>query len=533
VHDSIRSRAFLARRGARIALWILVVLGTLAAWAPFLANDRPYVLVAADHGALERARSELVPLADSMAAAMRAADAGEGPGRERARSLAESESRALAQRIALLEPATGAAALADLRAALAAGRAAESAGRETREFRAAELAAAARQVRDAHASGRLVARSTRSYPLFASLSAVDVFVALLPLATIGAWFARRRFGFVRAALAGTALSATIAVLVAAFGPERVFAAPGALKTAVARGTIDVEVAHFAPIPFGYAETNLAEAWRPPTWLAASRVDADGRYVSGARASAPTAGRLEARHGEPAIDAPLRHLLGTDALGRDVLARTLWGGRISLGIGLAAALLLSAIGTLLGAAAGYLGGFVDGVVSRTIEIVLCFPAFFLVLCAVAWTDPDVVPVPFAIVLVIAAVGWTSTARLVRAEALRVAASDHVTAARALGLHPARVLVRHVLPNSIGPALIAFGFAAGGAIGVESSLAFLGLGAQIPVPSWGGLVGEARGADQAWAWIAPGALVFLAVLAWVLVAESAREALDPRAVGESSP
>lgn len=519
--ESVRTRAFLARRGARIGLLILAVLATLSAWAPFLANDRPYVLVASDSGAFERARQEIVPLAESLARVLRDAESARTAS---GRLAVEREADALDSRVAVLESHMGADALRELREELAAARAARASAVDP-------LVLAARAVREAAASWPVDARPERSYPLFASLSAVDVLVALLPLSAAAAWAMRRRLGSRRALLVALAPALALSALVAIVGMTPAFAAPGALKSAVARGTLRVESARFPPIPFGFAETNLAEAWRPPTWLASSRVDADGRRA--AITTGPPAQRIEARFGEPAVDARTRHVLGTDALGRDVAARVLWGGRISLGVGLCAALLLSAIGTLLGAAAGFLGGFVDTVVSRTIEIVLCFPAFFLVLCAVAWTDPDVVPVPFAIVLVIAAVGWTSTARLVRAEALRVAAADHVMAARALGLHPAQVLARHVLPNSIGPALIAFGFAAGGAIGVESSLAFLGLGAQIPVPSWGGLVGEARGADQAWAWIAPGVLVFLAVLAWVLVAEAAREALDPRAAGESSP
>jgi peptide/nickel transport system permease protein len=517
-----RWRRFLARRSARVGLWILAILATSAAWAPFLANDRPYVLVSSDHGALERARGEIVPLAESFAQRARVAEEAGAKGRERALRAVTAEARALEMRLDVLEPAIGAASLAELRRAIADDRPA-----------GVDPVAAARGVRDALAGRTLSAPRTRTFPLFASLDAADALFALLPGVALAACavkkLSRKPRSGRRAAAFATAVAVSIAALVHVLGNAAPFTAPGALKSAVASGSIVAESAVFPPIPFGFAETNLGEAWRPPTWLAAARMDEDGRYREGQRASSPSAGRPAQRFGEPALDAPWRHVLGTDALGRDVAARVLWGGRISLAIGFAAALLLSLLGVLLGSAAGYWGGFVDALISRTIEVVLCFPAFFLVLCAVAWTDPDVVPVPFAIVLVIAAVNWTSTARLVRAEALRVVASDYVTAARAQGLHPARIVVRHVLPNSIGPALIAFGFAAGGAIGVESSLAFLGLGARLPVPSWGALVGEARGADQAWAWIAPGILVFLAVLAWVLVAEAAREALDARAVG----
>ncbi len=514
-----RAARFLAQRGACVGAWILAFLGTLAAWAPFLANDRPYVLVATDHGEIDRARRELVPLAESLARAVHALDA-DGSASARSprvlRDAVDRELRALEQRIGVLDAADGVAATARLRGAL---RELQARVDERVAITAATVADAlvedTRSVRDELAADPARGAQRRSFPLFAALDAVDVFVALLPIAALVAWMVRRRFGALRAVIAAAACALALAGVVRlASGPSPTHA-PSHLKAAVARGTVEVRGVFFPPIPYGFAETNLAEVWCPPTWL--------GEHAQSA---------IAARFGEPSVDSPWRHLLGTDALGRDVAARVLWGGRVSLAIGLAAALLLSVIGTLLGAAAGFAGGRVDASISRVIEVVLCFPAFFLVLCAIAWSDPDVVPVPIAIVLVIAAVGWTTTARLVRAEALRVAQSEHVMAARALGLHPLRVLLRHVLPNSIGPALIAFGFAAGGAISVESSLAFLGLGAQVPIPSWGGLVGEARGADQAWAWITPGFCVFLAVFAWVLVAEAVREALDPRAVPEGT-
>jgi peptide/nickel transport system permease protein len=533
---------FLAQRGARFGLGILVVLATLAAWAPFLANDKPYVLVAADHRAAERARTELVPLSLSCADALASARSAD----------AAADARALGERLAALEEAGAADLAAPVRAALArASRAAADSAADA----AAGLVAAARAARAALEGRPLAPPLRRTYPLFASLDALDILAALAPIAGLFAWRSARRAGLVRALAVGAAPLVLVAALAGLGRDAPALAAQGALKEAAARGTLRVESALFPPIPFGPAETNLAEAWRAPTWLpAGQRGFSDGAPVDGAssggassdgasgdaRAAAraapadaqpaaqPTA-QTAAKPYEPAFDAATRHLLGTDAVGRDVAARVLWGGRRSLAVATSAALLLFFVGALLGAAAGAWGGLVDAAVLRVVEVVLCFPAFFLVLCAVAWADSSVVPVQLAVALVIAAVGWTTTARLVRAEALRVAASGHVLAARALGLSPLVVLVRHVLPNAIGPGLVAFGFAAGGAIGVESSLAFLGLGADVAVPTWGALVGAARGADQAWAWIPPGLCVFLAVLAWVLVAEAARAAVDPRGGG----
>ncbi len=504
-------RRFFAQRRARAGLWILGILTVLAAWAPFLANDKPFLLVAADHGAAERARMELVPLAESCAHWFRDSATDQRQ--------AERELAALRERVDRLALAAGPERFVWLRSAIDGLRPNDPASADA-------VVAAARAARIELEGVTLAPRVERTFPLFAALGPFDVALVLLPLTALAGWLFRRRLRFSVAWAVALVPPLVAALLVAIFAPAPQLQAPGAIKIDIARGKLQVERVMFAPIAMGYAETNLGEAWRPPTWTAHAALDVDGRYATGPRAGAIPAGKPEVRPGERALDHPARHLLGTDALGRDVLARILWGGRVSLAIGFAAALLLSLIGTLVGAAAGFLGGWVDAVLSRTIEVVLCFPAFFLVLCAIAWTDPDVVPVPVAVVLVIAAVGWTGTARLVRAEALRVASLEHVLAARALGLAPLRILLRHVLPNAMGPALVAFGFAAGGAIAVESSLAFLGLGVQVPVPSWGGLVGEARGMDHAWAWIAPGALVFLAVLAWILVAEAAREALEPR-------
>lgn len=507
-------RRFLAQRRARAGLWILAILTVLAAWAPFLANDKPFLLVAADRGAAERARMELVPLAESSAQHFRTGDDSE-PG-SRARELA-----ALRERAERLARAAGPDRVAPLARAIDELRVADDESADA-------LLAAARSVRIELEGVTLTPPVERTFPLFAALGPFDVAAALLPLSALAGWLLRRRVRASTAWAVALAPPLVAAALMALFVPAPPLLAPGAIKIDLARGKLQVERVLFAPIPMGYAETNLGEAWRPPTWTAPASMDAEGRYRTGPRVDALPAGRPDVRPGERALDNPMRHPLGTDALGRDIAARILWGGRVSLAIGFAAAALLTLIGTLVGAAAGFLGRRVDAVLSRTIEVVLCFPAFFLVLCAIAWTDPDVVPVPVAVVLVIAAVGWTGTARLVRAEALRVATLEHVLAARALGLAPLRILLRHVLPNAMGPALVAFGFAAGGAIAVESSLAFLGLGVQVPVPSWGGLVGEARGMDHAWAWIAPGALVSLAVLAWILVAEAAREALEPRSV-----
>jgi peptide/nickel transport system permease protein len=281
---------------------------------------------------------------------------------------------------------------------------------------------------------------------------------------------------------------------------------------------------------GFAETNLAEAVRPPTWLASSRLLPEGGYENARAGDArfsPLATAVHVPSAEPALNSWHRHLLGTDALGRDLLARMLWGARSSLLVGLASAVLLTLLGVALGLLAGWCGGLVDVAISRTIELVLCFPAFVLVLCVMFFVDPRSVPPLVSVAVVIGIVGWTGVARLVRAECLRLRELEFVAAARALGIGEARIVWRHVLPNAIGPAIIAFSFAIGSAILTESALSFLGFGVQAPVPSWGSLVSDTgSNPDHAWIWLFPGLCIFATVAGSNLLGEALRDALDPR-------
>jgi peptide/nickel transport system permease protein len=207
-------------------------------------------------------------------------------------------------------------------------------------------------------------------------------------------------------------------------------------------------------------------------------------------------------------------------------RLLWGARTSLSIGLLSALCLTLVGVAVGALAGWCGGRVDMLVSRVIEIVLCVPAFFLIVSVMAFTDPEVLPPLVAIVIVIALVSWTSVARLVRAEFLRLRELEFTVAARALGLSPARIVVRHLLPNALGPVLVAAAFAVASSTLTESALSFLGLGVGEPVPSWGALISGARSSGPWWLSVFPGACLFATVLAYNVLGDGIRDALDPR-------
>ncbi len=230
------------------------------------------------------------------------------------------------------------------------------------------------------------------------------------------------------------------------------------------------------------------------------------------------------------DPSASHWLGTDALGRDLAARVLHGGRISLGIGVLTSLLSLAIGVPLGALAGYRGGWTDSAVSRLIETVACVPSLLLAIALLAMSPallrgvPDVVRVA----LVLAFAGWIPVARYMRGEFLRLKSAVMVEAARASGATDLRIMVRHLLPAALAPVLVTASFAAAAAILVEAALSFLGLGVRPPQPTWGGLLSDAREQiDQGW-WLAvvPGLALYAAVLGFNLIGEGIRDLLDPR-------
>jgi len=218
-----------------------------------------------------------------------------------------------------------------------------------------------------------------------------------------------------------------------------------------------------------------------------------------------------------------HLLGTDGIGRDVLAGLVHGARISLSIGFVAAGIAIIIGVLLGAASGYFGGWVDITISRIIEIFLNFPTFFLIITIVAFMQSNI----FMVMAVIGITGWTGIARLTRGEVLRVRSMEYTTAANAMGFSNWRIIIRHVLPNSLAPVLVSASFFVAGAILTESALSFLGFGVPATIVTWGSVLNEARGATYAW-WLAvfPGFAIFLTVLSYNLIGEGLRDALDPR-------
>lgn len=218
----------------------------------------------------------------------------------------------------------------------------------------------------------------------------------------------------------------------------------------------------------------------------------------------------------------RHWLGTDDLGRDLAALVIWGARTSLAVGFASVAILLAFGIALGAAAGYCRGAVDRIVTRLIEIFQAFPALVLILAAVSFLEGGL----WVVILVIGCTRWAGAARLVRGEFLRLREADFVVAARMIGCSTPRVIVRHMLPNALGPVLVHAAFAVAAAVLVESSLAFLGLGDRGMV-SWGQVIDRGRQFVGAW-WVTvfPGVGLFLTVLVLRTLGEGLRTAAGPR-------
>ena len=225
----------------------------------------------------------------------------------------------------------------------------------------------------------------------------------------------------------------------------------------------------------------------------------------------------------ALTPPSRtHWLGTDMVGRDVWSRVVYGIRISLSVGLVSVGVSIAISLVLGTASGYYGGWVDMVIMRLTDIVMCFPSLIIIMTVVALVGPSI----YNIMIVIGVLGWTGLARLVRGQILSAREWEYVTAARCLGARNSRIMIVHVLPNVIAPLVVAATFGVAGAILAEASLSFLGYGVMPPTPSWGSMLNAARSLDMLrnvpWFWVPPGVMILVTVLAINFIGD----ALDPR-------
>jgi peptide/nickel transport system permease protein len=219
-----------------------------------------------------------------------------------------------------------------------------------------------------------------------------------------------------------------------------------------------------------------------------------------------------------------HLLGTDSFGRDILARIFYGGQVSLSIGMTAVAILMSIGILFGAISGYYGGITDSTIMRFVDVMLSIPNFFLLLAVVALFGPSLRNT----MLVIGLTSWMGTARLVRAQFLAERKKDYITGAHSIGASDARIIWRHLLPNTMAVIIVQATLWIAFAVILEASLSYLGLGAQPPTPSWGNMLREGRRyMREAW-WVTtfPGLFIFITAMCFNMVGDGLRDALDPR-------
>ncbi|MDF2628052.1 MAG: transporter permease [Symbiobacteriaceae bacterium] len=228
-----------------------------------------------------------------------------------------------------------------------------------------------------------------------------------------------------------------------------------------------------------------------------------------------------------VDTPTKeHWLGLDQVGRDVLSRVIYASRISLSVGVVAVGIYVVLGTVLGSLAGYYGGAVDIVLTRIADMFLSFPQIMLILVIVAMIGPSI----WNIMVVLGLLGWPPIFRIVRGQFLTLRELDFVQAGRGMGATDSRLIFRHILPNSMGPILVAATFGTAQAILTEAALSYLGLGVQPPAASWGNLLIQAQSTTvvekQPWLWVPPGLLIFISVLAINFVGDGLRDALDPR-------
>ncbi len=506
-------RQFRKRRLAVLAAGVIIFLVLLSIWAPFLAYDRPLYYSGVNRFEFREAARTLRELITRLP--IQTPGASLDPAQEQA---LPGTRKAIALQLGLLRmhlPAEKQAWLekwaGDVHAA------------ETAADGAARIRSLQRSLRTEMSAAESTLISRAASPVLAALSWADLFFLTWSLLLVSApiwqplvcrwipesrhrqqWWTLFAIWWFIPALA--AFSWALAV------PYRIDRTPykqGVLAADESATTAAVvyESVLWPAVPYAIDESRISEKHARPSLFGKQEI------------AAPDAS------GGSHWDKP--HWLGTDELGRDVLCRMLWGGRVSLSVGIVAVAIYVSIGIVIGSIAGYFRGLVDLVISRMIEVVICFPAFFLILTIVALKGPGL----FNIMVIIGLTGWTGIARLIRGEFLRLVDQEFVLAGRALGYSPWRLIFRHILPNALAPVLVSATFGVAGAILTESSLSFLGLGITVPTPSWGGILSSGRDAIFRAPWMIwfPGLAIFVTITCYNLVGEALRDASDPRLRG----
>lgn len=512
-------KEFAKRKLALLSAAVIFVLIQVSIWAPFLANDRPLYYVGENRSAYReslrtcqgaviqlinhRQKTPNDPVPETLAKALKLhlplLEAAVIP-QDAERLAAWSEKLRTAQ--AETDPKASVKQLTELRKAL------------TQEL-------AERKV--------TLVNQSRS-PVLASLVWLDVFFMVWSVTTIlyPAW--RLLLNCLppanRLAIGGIAwvLPPVLASLAwwwfVPYREDQTAYKQGLLAANVKESAENVSVAYsmvlWPPVPYGLAESVLEKKYQRPPWWFAEKKTAEKTTEEPVK---------KFTHQPTPWDGP--HWLGTDSTGRDVLSRAIWGGRVSLSVGVVSVSIYVTLGILIGAIAGYFRGIVDLLISRFIEIVICFPTFFLILTIVALRGPSI----WNIMVVIGITGWTGVARLIRAEFLRLVDQEFVLAGRSLGYSPARLIFRHVLPNALAPVMVSATFGVANAILTESALSYLGLGITIPIPSWGSLMldGSKSEGVAPWLIVLPGLVIFITITCYNLVGEALRDASDPRLRG----
>jgi len=280
----------------------------------------------------------------------------------------------------------------------------------------------------------------------------------------------------------------------------------------------------------HSQSPTAQAWRRfrrhPLALA-------GLVLFGIVLLATVAAPLIARYDYAELNLPdkfqspsLSHFLGTDRVGRDIWSRTLYGGRVSLAVGFAAASISTVIGVILGAVSGYYRGKTDQIIMRFTDVVMTFPRVVIILTAAIYLGQTIASVIFLIGIF----SWPGITRLVRGQVLSLREQQFVLASRSLGSGNRRIIVTHVLPNVVAPLLASITFDVNGAILLEAGLSFLGVGIPLPTPSWGNMLESARSLDVLqdgpWIWVPPAVMILLTVLSINFIGDGLRDAIDPR-------